>query len=284
MANSAIVVLGLDGGCGRKINLPRARLSREQRRAGSYVNGSYGPYADGSFLAYPQGYLDVSGGEGPAPFKHTLLRLAPDGSNADTLGTFDISWQYWTGQRVEAMPYSSSTYHGLDGSDLIYGHGAALEFARIDSVGALKQIVRQVHTPKRLTEDDRVAFVTFRRSSAAVRAEHAPPQPPQTLEERLARYHWPEVKPAYSGLLVDSEGNVWIEQYRFFHPQEVPSDPPATVWSVFGREGQWLGDISVPGRFLLRRVYDDAVYGIWRNEDGTGGVRGYRLAKGQADR
>jgi hypothetical protein len=282
MGNSSMVIVGLDGGCGREIRLPRGMPSRVQARTGLFVNGSHGPYTDGSFLVYSMGYLDVPAGEGPAWFRHTLLRLAPDGTRADTLGAFHSSQQYWSGVRGEHFPYSSSAHYGLDGTGLIYGEGAPFEFSRFDSTGVLVQVVRRSHTQLPVTEEDRIAFVSFRRSSAAVRVEHAPPQPSPTLAERLRRYHWPAKKPAYSGLLVDSGGNVWIEVYRFFDPAEVPDDPPPTKWSVFARDGRWLGDVAVPGRLLLRRVYEDAVYGIWRNEDGTGSIRGYRLVKSDA--
>jgi hypothetical protein len=53
----------------------------------------------------------------------------------------------------------------------------------------------------------------------------------------------------------------------------------AARWSVFGADGVWLGDVDMPPRFFMRRVYTDAVFGIWQNEDGTLSVRGYRVEK-----
>jgi len=84
------------------------------------------------------------------------------------------------------------------------------------------------------------------------------------------------VKPAFSDLLVDVEGNLWVEEYR------VPSVKHRPVhWSVFDAEGRWLGNVRTPPGLQLRYVGTDRVIGFWQDEDDVKHVRVHALAKRQ---
>jgi len=51
------------------------------------------------------------------------------------------------------------------------------------------------------------------------------------------------------------------------------------VWSVFTSGGAWPGDVRLPPSLFLKRVYDDIVFGMWRDEAGVCTVRSYRLSR-----
>jgi hypothetical protein len=281
-SSDAVVVLGLDGGCARTVPPPRGEVTPEQARAGAFTAGAEATYPDGTILSYPMGHVEPPASPGPAWFMHALLRLSPDGMVMDTLGLFRIGETYWDGTQTRSLAYGRWTHRAVDGFDLVFGDARSFEFFRYDSTGTLKQIVRRPFTPVAITQEDRVSFVTAVFEAArAVGREVAPGRPgqPQTLEQRIALFHWPSVKPAYSKLLVDPNGNVWIEEYRYFRPDAVSSDPPPSWWSVFSREGEWLTRVLVPGRLLVSRIYDDVIFGIWKDADGVGTVRGHRLIK-----
>ena len=79
-----------------------------------------------------------------------------------------------------------------------------------------------------------------------------------------------EYRPPIVGLLVDSEGYLWVADRK---------DPATSEWSVFDPAGRWLGTLEVP----LKRVEwigEDLILGV--NEDADTGVEvveGYRLSR-----
>ena len=57
----------------------------------------------------------------------------------------------------------------------------------------------------------------------------------------------PELVPAYRGLYVDELHYIWVERFRL--PGET-----IRIWDVLSPEGEWLGEVTLPGRFWLHRV------------------------------
>jgi hypothetical protein len=51
-----------------------------------------------------------------------------------------------------------------------------------------------------------------------------------------------------------------------------------STWSVFGPAGIWLGDVTMPARFLPRDIGADYVLGTAIDADGVETVVSYRLA------
>lgn len=280
MARNVIHVLGLDGGCGRSVRIPPGELPAGRGRAGIFTSGADAVYPDGSFLAWHLGYLDAPPQPGPAWFRHTLIRISADGTAVDTLGEFRIGQSYWDGERAGRMGYPRWAYRALHGADLLYGDGDSFEFTRHDGAGRPREIVRRRYSPAAIIQEDRIAFVQpIRVAGGHERA--VLPAATLTLEQRIARVHWPQTKPAISNLVVAANGDTWVEEYRYRRPGALPGEPPPAVWSVFSPEGRWLGGIDVPGRLELQTVHDDAVFGIWRDDDGVGSIRAYALVKGR---
>ena len=83
---------------------------------------------------------------------------------------------------------------------------------------------------------------------------------------------YPETFPAYAGLLVDSEDNVWVKEYAL---------PGATreVWRVYSSDGARLSIIPMPPRFRVLEVAGGTVLGVWKDEFDVEYVRVYTLRK-----
>ena len=81
-----------------------------------------------------------------------------------------------------------------------------------------------------------------------------------------------ETMPAFDFFVVDRVGNLWVEEYR---------RPGETVprWTVFNREGELLGTLSLPDRFVLDDVGNDYVLGRWSDEMDIEHVQLYGLIK-----
>ena len=68
-------------------------------------------------------------------------------------------------------------------------------------------------------------------------------------------------RPAYSKIIVDPSGAVWLQQYR---GESEATEPER--WLVLADDGTWLGTVEVPDRFRIVDIEMDAVLGVWYDE------------------
>jgi hypothetical protein len=86
------------------------------------------------------------------------------------------------------------------------------------------------------------------------------------------RVDFPDVTPAYDDLRVDSEGNLWVADYR-------PEGESVSSWTVFDPEGQMLGSIDMPDRLRVFEIGPDYLLGVWFDDFDVPQVRIHRLIK-----
>ena len=55
-----------------------------------------------------------------------------------------------------------------------------------------------------------------------------------------------------------------------------PTDEPRR-WSVFDREGRWLGSVETPAGLSVREIGEDYLLGTWKDDVGVEHVRVHRL-------
>ncbi len=91
-------------------------------------------------------------------------------------------------------------------------------------------------------------------------------------ERRLADMPFPETMPAYDDFLVDSEGNLWVDEYR-----RPGAEQPR--WKVFDPNGELLGVVETPRRFNVYEIGADFVLGRWADELDIEHVQLYELIK-----
>ena len=97
------------------------------------------------------------------------------------------------------------------------------------------------------------------------------------IEREMEKWGFPDRKGAISDLRSDDRGNLWVEHYRWVTPDEMAPEPQPTEWTVFGSTGQWLGEVEVPARFMLRDVRGDRVVGIHVDQNDVQSIRVYPL-------
>ena len=69
----------------------------------------------------------------------------------------------------------------------------------------------------------------------------------------------PDHMPAFSWLLTDPRGHLWVRTYP------APYEDVAQEWSLFDRDGIWLANVRMPERFGVLQVEEDVVLGVWRD-------------------
>jgi len=78
--------------------------------------------------------------------------------------------------------------------------------------------------------------------------------------------------PLAEGIVVDDDGNVWLRDFRG------PLDATSSL-TVFSADGELLGSVMVPFRFLPRHIGADFMLGTWEDEDDIPHVQMYQLIK-----
>lgn len=261
MARDRLSVFTPEGDFARSVTTPQLITPPPPEGSFGYTAGSDAAYLDGSFLAYPRGALDPEDSAGPAWYRHLLLRVDPEGVAYDTLGSFEISQQYWTGSAQEQLFFGASSVRALSEDRLYFGRGDRFEYAEYDASGRLARMVRRAHEAEPVTSalrGEMVEWVMDRvRSSPELNEEMLPRIRAQMEATRTA-----DVLPPYSAMLYDRLGYVWIEQFRWVVPNErYPVRGPAE-WSVFDLTGRWLGNVVTPPGFILQAVSEDRAYGF----------------------
>lgn len=218
MSGDKINVFDPDGDFARLVRVPVVDVPEPPPGTYGFTAGADAAYADGHFLAYPHGQLDVSGGVGPAWYRHLLLRLSPDGTAWDTLGSFRISQQNWTGTQQEPLWYAPWAIHAVGTTDLFYGTGETFEIRRYDEQGRLSRIIRRDYELRPVTEALREQLEGWYMdliSSSPGAHEGAAEQ----VREQFESARFTQALPSYSAMLLDDEGFLWVEHFRWFEKE-----------------------------------------------------------------
>jgi len=168
------------------------------------------------------------------------------------------------GMVQEAVPFTADTRTAVAGVEVFMGDGTTFQVDVHARAGGLSRRIRLLEPNPVVTDSDVAAWQAMRRSWARTDDQRA------WAERVIAEMPFPRVKPAYSGLMVDTGGNLWVE--RFALDREIPSR-----WAVFDPDGRYLGDVETPARFIMRGIGEDWIIGVWWNEEDVEFVRVYRL-------
>jgi hypothetical protein len=83
-----------------------------------------------------------------------------------------------------------------------------------------------------------------------------------------------EMFPAYGSIVVDAEGNLWVEVYR-------PPGDDQPRWTVFDAAHRMLGTVAFPQGLTVFQIGADFVLGRWTDDFGVEHVRLHDLIKPQ---
>ena len=83
---------------------------------------------------------------------------------------------------------------------------------------------------------------------------------------------YPEFLPPYGLTMLDSEMNLWVEEFRV-----TEDDPPD--WSVFDPEGVWLGRVTLPAGLEVYEIGSDYILGRSLDEMDVERIEVFQLLK-----
>jgi hypothetical protein len=137
---------------------------------------------------------------------------------------------------------------------------AVVVFSSSDTASAIRWTAPDLRLSPRLVEQYRQRAL----DSAPTEARR------RQLEMSFDRVPVPEKMPAYDGLLVDREGNVWVAEY-------LRPDAQTRRWRVFRPDGSEAAQIVVPMQLTITDVGRDRVIGVMRDASGLETVKVYAL-------
>ena len=91
-------------------------------------------------------------------------------------------------------------------------------------------------------------------------------------ERELNALPYPQTMPAYGRIMVDSDGNLWVPEYRPFGDEQ-------PRWTVFDAEHRLLGSVETPLGFAVHEIGTDFVLGCLTDESDVQHIQLYALEK-----
>lgn len=175
-------------------------------------------------------------------------------------------------------PWSSIPSYAVSGNDLVFGTAEQAEYEVRNPEGMLVRVVRWSVPPDPVTDADRERFRQRRETFIQRYPEQAQTMPPLELLSP------PDQKPAFTAILVDDGGNVWVREYTdadagYANFSSAQSAAEATTWWVFTPAGRLLGTVATPPGLRVRRITADEVLGVHLDAEDVETVQGYRLIK-----
>lgn len=178
----------------------------------------------------------------PVPFDVRHLPIQKQGGGHCNIQSNVCIWE-----ATDYCRHASFTVHGMD---LYYAPGDSAEYHIIDRSGRLTHIVRRAWAPQPVTSADRDSAVAWHRRTYAGRD-------PVAIRNQLrgiASLPMPKFKPAYTRIIVDDDGYVWMQLFHF--PPDAAAD-----WDVFDPSGRWLGTVRFPRDIFVHQIGRDFILG-----------------------
>jgi hypothetical protein len=206
-----------------------------------------------------------------------LVLLNRDLSQRKDLGPFPIMQMVMDESTPRPPWFGATAVFASDGIRLFLGYGGEYSIHVYSFDGKLQQVIRRRWTPVRVTRADIDAYVT-EWSKRWIRSTGA--QAEREKQDLRDDPYASEV-PAFSQFLIDRTGRLWVREAHLadapFAGNLATSPLVPSVWSVFDRTGRWLGDVTMPARFMPTDIGADYVLGIARDSDGVETVVQFRM-------
>ncbi len=156
--------------------------------------------------------------------------------------------------------YGRELVTGQWGDLVVASHTARYEIRAFRDDGTLARIVRREHVRRTPTQEDREPYIEEQLAMYAT----IPDFPPEMVEQARKSFEstpLAEAFPAFSRVLSDAAGNLWVREYDF--PRE---ERPAPLWTVFDPEGRVLGFVETPRGLHIREIGEDYILGHYQDE------------------
>jgi len=237
---------------------------------------------DGSVVGIAQGFRFNDAREGIYRDSQAVIRYSPDGTAGDTLGRFpgaemeqvQLSFRGQTMSIPQPVPLGRLAVFLVEDTQLFVARNEGWQVEVYVMDGRLARLIRVEAPEVRITEADQAAH--REEQLAAIESQPETRNVPEAIKEqivsRVKNAAYPATMPLIAGLLRDSEGNLWVQQWP--RPGE-----RANRFTVLDSTGAAVGHATMPDRFRATAIGNGVVAGVWRDPDDVEHVRVYRLRR-----
>ena len=201
--------------------------------------------------------LPMDGLAGPVRRPEPLVLFDLEGTRIDSIGEMrgpEVYVHVRDGSYVGTAPhfFGKRSHVAALGRHILRGSSDMMQLEELDLSGNLVRILR-------------IPDYALDLSAAQIASERdflldrlAPENPLRAPFEAAPAS---DTRPAFTNILVDPSGAVWLELHRGDSEQDQPER-----WLVLDSDGTWLGAVEMPDRFSVSDVTMDAVLGVWEDE------------------
>jgi hypothetical protein len=237
-----------------------------------------GRFDDGTAVAmdFPQGR------RGPAGARQwvdssSLFLVDRAGAVVRPLGKAPVAVFVAGSTHPSPQTFGPEAPHASSGRAIYLGFSDQYSIRVYDADWRLARIVRRAWTPRALTAGDLDTYVDgwMRLWSKATGAER------EAERKEMRADGYPAVLPAHATILATPAGEIWVRE------PDLAGAPGcwcvagvstvASRWSVFDAGGRWLGDVSMPPRFVPLEIGADYVLGRSRDANDVAHVLMYGI-------
>ena len=171
----------------------------------------------------------------------------------------------------------------LEDGRIVSGTNSEYSLSLRGPSGEVETIIRREFTRREVTASDRDGF-----RNALLDVWEDAGMPAATASEMANILQFEEHWPALAALLGGPDGSLWVQRVDPDDALDVADladmqsmDLGSPRWDIFDVDGRYLGVLEMPEGFAPRRVMEDRIYGIHRDELGVQRVVRLRLERGQ---
>ena len=201
--------------------------------------------------------LPMEGLAGPVRRPEPLVLFDLEGTRIDSIGEMrgpEVYVHVRDGSYVGTAPhfFGKRSHVAALGPHILRGSSDMMQLEELDLSGNLVRILRIPDYPLDLS----AAQIASERDFLLDRLT-----PENPLRAPFEAAPASDTRPAFTNILVDPSGAVWLELHRGDSEQDQPER-----WLVLDSDGTWLGAVEMPDRFSVSDVTMDAVLGVWEDE------------------
>lgn len=248
---------------------PEGDMSRIWHVEGAYRPRPLLPLERSGFVGQSMDFTGFREEVGLHRMSSPIVLVGADGAVTDTLTTIR-GYESVVFTRGDAWAlWGKNSHLAVHGDQIYVGSADSVEY-EVYSADGLERIVRVPGFDLTLSRED-------------IRAEHSAylPDPSEAsavvreiMDLQPERTH----RPAYNDMVVDAQGNVWLQMYQGRHELSEP-----TEWLTFDSAGEWLGSVTLPPRFRVFRIGSDWILGKVPDELDVEHVQLLALSRGLSD-
>jgi hypothetical protein len=274
-------LLGVDADTRVQLFTADGRLVRSGRPA--HVEGSRNPQRvgvlrDGSTIVVAtKGTQQRPTGE--VMYLYSVYRSTFEGDSLAPLFEFPGYREVRVGQAPSRLPLDGEGTVTARDRRICAGFSSRFDVTCYDASGTgIIRIVREIEA-RAPTDSDRSVV----RNAYLAANRDAPPRIREQMERAVQEFRFADRVPAFSRLLISSNGELWVSE---FDPSTNLPGPSALLaprrsqrWSVFSPDGAWLADVLLPERFIAHDIGRDYVAGVSFDSDDVERVTVWRIRR-----